>query len=64
MKDKIAVIKDTLNPHLFITFLLINNINGIGAKAAVLITVVCQPFRPIDFCANGICPCKNRSNPK
>jgi hypothetical protein len=56
--------KETLNPHLFIIFLFKNNINGIGANAAVLITLVCQPFNPIDFCANGICPCKNKSKPK
>jgi hypothetical protein len=54
MKEIMAVMKDTLKPHLFIIFLLKNNINGIGANAAVLITLVCQPFNPIDFCANGI----------
>jgi hypothetical protein len=55
MKDSIAIMKEimamenaALNPHLFIIFLLMININGIGAKAAVLMTVVCHEFKPIE----------------
>jgi hypothetical protein len=64
INDTIALIKETLKPHLLIIFLLISNMIGIGANAAVFITDVCHPFNPIDFCANGICPCKNKSKPK
>jgi hypothetical protein len=54
MNDKIAILKDTLKPHRFIIFLFKNNINGIGAKAALFMTDIFQPDIPMELEANGI----------